>query len=203
MPFVTDVIRAREDEPGSDLVLRRDVRSFFQGNRFLLEELVRHVVERVGDGPVIDLYAGVGLFGLAVAAAGADEAVTLVEGDPVSSADLAANAEPLAGRVAIRSQSVEQFLREAAGGRGAEGSALLADATVIVDPPRTGLSGDAAALLARLGAQTIVYVSCDPATLARDARVLHESGYALEEITGFDLFPNTAHIETVVTFQRG
>jgi tRNA/tmRNA/rRNA uracil-C5-methylase (TrmA/RlmC/RlmD family) len=66
------------------VVLRRDVRSFFQGNRFLIEPLVRHLLDAVPDSPVVDLYAGVGLFGLSLAGRG--HGVTLVEGDPVSGA---------------------------------------------------------------------------------------------------------------------
>ncbi len=76
---------------GSRLTLRRDARAFFQGNRFLLEPLVRHVVSCASHGPVVDLYAGVGLFGLALAPAGVEN-VTLVEGDRVSGKDLRINA---------------------------------------------------------------------------------------------------------------
>src|SRR6185295_9674170 len=97
------------DSLGS-LVLKRDVRAFFQGNRFLLETLVRHVGELVPeDGPVIDLYAGVGLFGLSLAAAGRSD-VTLVEGDPISAHDLEQNARPLATRARVERSSVEDFL---------------------------------------------------------------------------------------------
>jgi 23S rRNA (uracil1939-C5)-methyltransferase len=177
--------------PETTLTLRRDVRAFFQSNRFLLEPLVRHVAGLVPvDRPVLDLYAGVGLFGLSLAATGAAD-VTLVEGDPIGGADLKANAEPFPGtHVFLR--SVESYLtadRES-----------HPDATVIVDPPRTGLSKDALAGVVRMRPAILVYVSCDPATLARDARGLLDAGYALGPLTAFDLFPNTAHIETVAVF---
>src|SRR6185295_8026643 len=76
---VTDVIDVRDG--CAPLMLTRDVHSFFQGNRFLLQRLVRHVIDLVPPGPIVDLYAGVGLFGLSLATTGAGE-VTLVEGDP-------------------------------------------------------------------------------------------------------------------------
>lgn len=174
--------------------LRRDVRSFFQGNRFLLEPLVQYVAALVNSGPVIDLYAGVGLFGLALAAAGR-EPVTLIEGDPVSGADLEDNAKPLAPRVTVARRKVETFLAEQA-------RSHVASATVIVDPPRTGLSKEATADIIRLGPPRIVYVSCDVATFARDTRALVDADYRLDVLKGIDLFPNTAHVETIASFSR-
>jgi 23S rRNA (uracil1939-C5)-methyltransferase len=180
--------------PGAPaLRLERQARAFFQSNRFLLRPLVEHVLSAVPDGPVLDLYAGVGLFGLSLAA-GRHHPVTLVEGDPVSASDLETNARPFGGRVRVVKRDVETFLAGAA--KGPSG------ATVIVDPPRTGLSRQATAAVCRLAAGTIVYVSCDVATLARDARALLDAGYALAQITGLDLFPNTAHVECVAVFRR-
>jgi 23S rRNA (uracil1939-C5)-methyltransferase len=189
-PRVTDVIRTTDGAPA--LRLTRHVRAFFQGNRFLIESLVQHVMRLVTVGPVIDLYAGGGLFGLALLAAGMGD-VTLVEGDRVSGADLQANAEPYREHARVERSSVEAFLsrrRSASGG------------TVIVDPPRTGLSRDAAAGILGLKPVRLVYVSCDVATLARDARTLLDGGYDLGSITALDLFPNTAHVETVAGFVR-
>jgi 23S rRNA (uracil1939-C5)-methyltransferase len=185
---VTDTLRVREDDAGTTLRLRRHARSFFQGNRFLLEPLVRHVAALVPDGPVIDLYAGVGLFGLALAGAGIRN-VTLVEGDATSSADLDYNAASFKDVVRVQRSSVEAFLEHAPRA-----------STVIVDPPRTGLSKEAIAGIVRSHPSRIVYVSCDIATLARDTRSLVDAGYGLEGLTGFDLFPNTAHVETVALF---
>jgi 23S rRNA (uracil1939-C5)-methyltransferase len=189
-PRVTDVIQVRNGAP--PLRLTRHVRAFFQGNRFLLQSLVQRVVALVAEGPVIDLYAGGGLFGLAVLAAGADR-VTLVEGDPVSGTDLQANAEPYLEYARVERTSVEEFLaRRRSPSR----------ETVIVDPPRTGLSRDATAGILALEPARLVYISCDVATLARDARTLLDDGYALDVITALDLFPNTAHVETVAVFTR-
>jgi len=190
-PFVTD--RLLIDAGGTPaLVLSRHVRSFSQSNRFLLEPLVRHVVSRLRAGPVADLYAGVGLFGLAAAALGHGP-ITLVEGDPTSGTDLESNAGAFGAQVRVLRRSVEAAL----GGR------LGPVATCLVDPPRTGLSDTARVGVVRLAAPRVVYVSCDVATLARDSRALVDAGYALTDLTAVDLFPATAHIETVAVFDRG
>jgi 23S rRNA (uracil1939-C5)-methyltransferase len=192
-PSVTDAIRV-DDDPSHVLSLSRDVRAFFQGNRFLVEELVRRVVQLVPRGPVIDLYAGVGLFGLSLAAAGWD-AVTAVEGDPVAGADLVRNARPYGGRVSAIRRSVEGYVTSIA-------APDVKGATLVVDPPRTGISKDAIAHLIRLQPSRIVYISCDVATLARDSRLLHDAGYVFGHLSAIDLFPNTAHVETVAVLSR-
>lgn len=173
----------------SGVSLSRHARSFFQGNRFLLQPLVEHVVSQVAAGPVLDLYAGVGLFSMAAAHAGHGPVVA-VEGDYFSARDLRRNA---AGRtdVSVRSEPVERYLPSA-----------TKAATIIVDPPRTGLSREALAGVAAMPAASLIYVSCDIATLARDARLLIEAGYRLSGMRAFDLFPNTAHVETVSVFAR-
>jgi 23S rRNA (uracil1939-C5)-methyltransferase len=179
-PFVSDEIRAAR--------LVRHARAFFQGNRYLLSALVDHVVAGVSDG-VLDLYAGVGLFSVAAAAAGRGPVVA-VEGDRFAAADLKRNAE--AHRIEVHAGAVEAFLAHA----------RTWPSTVIVDPPRTGMSKEAMAGVMRLRAPRLVYVSCDVATLARDARVLLDAGYRIEHARAFDLFPNTAHVETVIAFAR-
>jgi 23S rRNA (uracil1939-C5)-methyltransferase len=193
IPVVTDSVRL-DDDPSHVLSLSRDVRAFFQGNRFLVEPLVRHVLDLVPDGPVVDLYAGVGLFGLAVATARSDR-VTCVEGDPVSQADLERNAGRFGDRVGVVGRSVERYLTSV-------GEDELSAATVIVDPPRTGISKDAITHLIRLRPSRVVYISCDVATLARDIRALHDGGYRLVQVSGIDLFPNTAHVESIAMLSR-
>ena len=206
-PYVSDVVHVRGGDPATALRLRRDVRAFFQGNRYLLETLVRHVVALVPEGPVVDLYAGVGLFGLGLAAAGWDE-VTLVEGDPISAASLAENAQPFESRVRVERRSVEGFLvagpRTWGGFRGEAGSRRAVDppTTFIVDPPRTGMSKEALAGIIRSEPATIVYVSCDVATFARDTRLLIDAGYELDQVSGMDLFPNTAHVEAIARYRQ-
>ena len=89
-------------------------------------------------------------------------------------------------------QSVEAFARLAPTG---------AD-VVVVDPPRTGMSPEAMQGVVRAFGGRLVYISCDIATLARDARRLVDTGYEIKRVDAFDLFPNTPHIETVVVFER-
>ena len=187
-PTISDSVRG--------VHLQREVRAFFQGNRFLIEPLVEHVIDRVPEGPVVDLYAGVGLFGLSLAAT-RSSTVIVVEGDPVSGADLKANAEPFGDRLRVERRSVEQFLAVIR-----DRKAPMTGATMIVDPPRTGMSNEALAGAIGLQPARIVYVSCDVATFARDTRTLINGGYELRELTGIDLFPNTAHVETVAVFVR-
>ena len=169
--------------------LTRHARSFFQGNRFLLQPLVDHVVSHITQGPVLDLYAGVGLFSLVAAHAGHGPVVA-VEGDHFSAADLRRNAGAR-DDVNVRGEPVERYL-----------PAATPAATVIVDPPRTGLSKEALAGAVALRAPTLIYVSCDIATLAHDARLLLDAGYRVAGVRAFDLFPNTAHVETVIAFAR-
>lgn len=175
--------------PG-DTTWTRSALAFFQANRFLTGGLITEVLASPGQ-EVLDLYAGVGLFSVACAARGAR--VTAVEGDGVSGADLDENAAPFADRVTVRHDSVEAAVRT---------MRPAAFDTVIVDPPRTGLSPEALDGMLRLAATQIVYVSCDPATLARDAAALIGAGYAIERLRVFDLFPNTAHVETIARFTR-
>jgi 23S rRNA (uracil1939-C5)-methyltransferase len=186
--YVIDTITIDDHPP---IALRRHVLAFFQGNRYLVNQLAAHVAAQVPpDSAVIDLYAGVGVFAMAAAARGAR--VTAVEGDRVAAADLAANAATN-GAVDAVHQSVEAYF-DSVRDRPAP--------TIIVDPPRTGLSREALDGICRHGASRIVYVSCDVATLARDARRIVDSGYTLLQLDAFDLFPNTPHVETVTVFAR-
>jgi tRNA/tmRNA/rRNA uracil-C5-methylase (TrmA/RlmC/RlmD family) len=180
----------RGASPG--IPLRRHAASFFQGNRFLVGQLASAVVDAVPGGPAWDLYAGVGLFAAALCAIGRDR-VTAVEGDPVTGADLRANAAAFEGRLDVESRAVEDVLAT---------TVLPAEATVIVDPPRTGLSKAVTAALAASAVRRIVYVSCDVATLARDVKALATAGFTITSLEGFDLFPNTAHVETLAVLQR-
>jgi 23S rRNA (uracil1939-C5)-methyltransferase len=187
-PHVTD----RLGIGAQQVALRRHVRVFFQGNRYLVGALVSHVVGLVPKGsPVLDLYAGAGLFAV-VAAMARGARVTAVEGDRLAALDLQANAVQADGRVVAVHHPVETFVR----------TTRARPHAVILDPPRTGLSREALDGVARLGARTIVYVSCDVATLARDLRRLREAGYKVRSVAGFDMFPNTPHVETVVDMEK-
>jgi len=188
-PYVTDRIECGP----ARIVLRRHVLSFFQANRYLLRPLVERVAALVPSGSrVIDLYAGTGLFAIAVAAS-RNSRVIAVEGDRSSASDLDANARLLGGTVEVVHQSVEIFANRE----------RQAPDVLIVDPPRTGMSREALEGAIRLAGPAVVYVSCDVATLARDARRLVDAGYAIRQVRGFDLFPNTPHVETVALFERG
>jgi 23S rRNA (uracil1939-C5)-methyltransferase len=207
VPWVEDrlaafVAPAPGDEPGvsrssaateatAGPMLRRHARAFFQANRFLTPLLVQRVLARLGAGPVVDLYAGVGLFALSGAAA-VGGSVVAVEGDQVSASDLAVNAAAFGAQVRVVHATVESFLR---------GAGDLRESTLIVDPPRTGISGEAMAAILASRARRIVYVSCDVATMARDARRLVEAGYLMGDVEAFDLFPNTAHVEALASFE--
>ncbi len=171
--------------------LQHNASAFFQGNRYLLAPLAARVRSLVPPGPVVDLYAGVGLFAAAFAASGCVRVVA-VESDRAAAADLRANASPFGAALEPVETAVEDYLA----GRRSDG------ATVVIDPPRTGMSRAASAALAAHGAPRIVYVSCDVATFARDARRLLDAGYALDHLEAFDLFPNTAHVEAVGVFTR-
>jgi tRNA/tmRNA/rRNA uracil-C5-methylase (TrmA/RlmC/RlmD family) len=170
-------------------LVRRHAAAFFQANRHLLGTLVSSVVAHCdGAGPVTELYAGVGLFSVALAASTA-RVVTAVEGDRISGHDLEANAAPFGERLRAVIGAVEDFLA---------GESAAAGETLIVDPPRTGMSRAAVDGIIARRVRRIIYVSCDVATVARDVRRLVDARYALGHIAAFDLFPNTPHIETMV-----
>jgi 23S rRNA (uracil1939-C5)-methyltransferase len=186
--YVTDRL-ALDDQ--RTVAIRRHVLAFFQGNRYLLRDLVTHVTGEIPHGSTtLDLYAGGGLFAIA-AAQRRGARVTAVEGHRAAAEDLAANAAIAANVTAVH-QPVEAFVRSAPPGPD----------VVIVDPPRTGMSRDALQGVLRLRGRRVVYVSCDVATLARDARHLVDAEYGIVRVDAFDLFPNTPHVETVVTFER-
>ena len=191
-PEVSDTLSVATASSTREFRLTRHAHAFFQANRFLLESLVAAVVELVSAGRALDLYAGVGLFSVALASRG-DTRVTAIEGDRTSAHDLKVNAARAGGAIEARHQAVEVYLE----------SAKLPDLqTVIVDPPRTGMTKEALTGAIRLRAARVVYVSCDVATLARDARTLVDAGYRLSELRAFDLFPHTAHIESLGLFAR-
>jgi 23S rRNA (uracil1939-C5)-methyltransferase len=172
--------------------LVRTAESFFQANRYLLPELVSTVIDAVlAEGDVLDLYSGVGLFSVALAGTGRG-GIVAVEGNPLSGNDLVTNARAQAPRISAVVQSVESHIARL----------RTWPPTVIVDPPRTGLSKAVLAAIAGAALARVIYVSCDPPTLARDSRGLLDSGYRLRSIRAFDLFPNTPHVEAIAVFDR-
>jgi 23S rRNA (uracil1939-C5)-methyltransferase len=164
--------------------------SFFQVNRFLLPELQQLVVKNRSGRTAWDLYAGAGLFARALDF----DFVTAVESEGFSSDDLKKNLESKPHQV-VRSNTLD-FLRS-------QSSAQVRPDLIVVDPPRAGLGKEICGHLSRIAAPNIIYVSCDPATLARDLQTLLESGYFLQTIQLVDMFPQTFHLETVTVLVRG
>jgi 23S rRNA (uracil1939-C5)-methyltransferase len=169
---------------------RVDHGAFFQVNRWLVDALVERVTGGERGALAWDLFAGVGLFTRRLAAG--FERVAGVESAPSATMALARNLSGTSG-AAVKADTLG-FLRRAQRGDRPD--------LIVVDPPRTGLGAEITALLAQVAAPTLTYVSCDPATLARDLRALIASGYAIEAITLADLFPQTFHLETIVRLRR-
>ena len=161
---------------------------FFQVNRLLVDELVRIVTAERQGAIAWDLYAGVGLFSRALAKA--FQHIVAVE---AAATDLSRSFNG-SGRRAVQATTVE-FLRSAVVQR--ERPQLI-----VMDPPRAGVGAEVCALLARVYAPEIVYVSCDPVTLARDLKSLAKAGYNLVELHMVDMFPQTFHLETVVVLRK-
>lgn len=163
--------------------------SFFQTNRHLVDTLAQVATASGGGRAALDLYAGVGLFTLPLARK--FDQVLAVESSQDALADLRLNVSP---NVTCIHATAERFLVE----RGPK----LAPDLIVVDPPRAGLGEKTAAALGRMSVSHVTYVSCDPATLARDLRVLLESGFRVEQAHLVDMFPQTFHLETVLHLAR-
>ena len=175
--------------------------SFFQVNRFLIEDLLQTVIAGAKGETALDLYAGVGFFTLPLTRA--FNRVVSVDANLAATRDLHVNADSTGLTVISHNEHAEEFLRKT----------NEKPDFVVLDPPRSGLGAEAAAKLAELGAAEIVYLSCDPSTLARDLAVLtgsKRSGdadaastrYEIVDMHLFDLFPQTYHIETLVRLRR-
>jgi 23S rRNA (uracil1939-C5)-methyltransferase len=172
---------------------RVDHGAFFQVNRWLVDGLVAQVCANYRGQLAWDLFAGVGLFARQLTARFAS--VVAVESAPPAVASLEENLRGRTGS-AVRSSTLD-FLRQKSKPR-----AAVAPDLIVVDPPRTGLGPEITTLLGAIAAPALVYVSCDPATLARDLRALLATGYSLHSVTLADLFPHTYHLETVVHLRR-
>lgn len=163
--------------------------SFFQVNRHLTNQLVTLVTANQGGHTALDLYAGVGLFSVSLSRQ--FERVIAVESAASSFTDLGQNAPPTVKTVR---STVEQYLSNVAG--------RMRPDFVVVDPPRGGLGQSVTRSLAGLGAPRLTYVSCDPATLARDLGGLLAAGYRVQQAHLVDLFPQTYHLESVFQLVR-
>ena len=224
LPEIAGVVAFRAHQPGERAAARQEIflsdgeksltyqtqlaayrvsaGAFFQTNRHLTDELVEIVTQdRTGD-VALDLYAGVGLFSTVLA--GDFHHVVSVEPSHHAAADLRYNL-PANGE-AIQA-TTEQYLSRPEDRKGDVKGASLplsvhkAD-LVVVDPPRSGLGERVARTLANMGAPRLTYVSCDPATLARDLVPLLATGYQVEQAHLVDLFPHTHHLESVLQLVR-
>ena len=179
------------------LNFRLSPRSFYQVNHHQAQRLYETAISLAGitkEDTVLDLYCGVGTITLAMASAAGK--VIGVEVVPQAVEDAKDNAR----RNGI--ENAEFFCGDA--GQAAlelEKNGVRPD-VVVVDPPRKGLNGDTIEALHRMAPRRVVYVSCDPATLARDVALLKERGYVLQNAMAADLFPRCAHVETVVCLGR-
>jgi 23S rRNA (uracil1939-C5)-methyltransferase len=165
--------------------------SFFQVNTSMAEKMVAHLLENLpvsASSTLLDVYCGAGLFSAFFAQKAAR--VLGVESGPSACEDFVVNLDEF--------ENVELY-------EGLAQDILPALKTgvdvAIVDPPRAGLDKAALDALIRLRPQSLGYVSCDPATLARDAARLLAGGYQLKQVTPFDLFPQTYHIESISIFE--
>jgi len=164
---------------------------FAQSNALLLPALVEAVLAAAGSGRfALELYAGAGCFSLGLAARFAR--LVAVESDPAAARDLARNLAGASGAKALHARA-EDVLARWRDDR---------PEVVVLDPPRSGMARGGAEALATLGARRIVHLACDPATLARDLATLAARGYSLRALTGFDLFPQTPHVEALAVLQR-
>lgn len=166
--------------------------SFFQVNTAMAAKMVDHLLARLPADPIataLDVYCGVGLFSAFLA----ERVGRLIgiEAAPSTCEDFAVNLDEFEN-VALYQGPAEAIL-PALGVR---------PQVALVDPPRAGLDRRALEALLALAPDTLVYVSCDPSTLARDARRLIDGGYRLVEVTPFDLFPQTYHIESISFFEK-
>jgi 23S rRNA (uracil1939-C5)-methyltransferase len=179
-----------------DRELAMDVRVFFQSNAAMLEPLVVDLIAAASKAdralPLADIYCGVGTF--ASFLGGEFSKIDLVE-ENKTSLELARENMPAGKKVNYHALTDTAWSKTQKKKR--------AWGFMVLDPPRKGLSLTMREFLAWSGPELLAYVSCDPATLARDSRFLLEGGYALKELTMYDFYPQTAHIESLAVFSRG
>ncbi len=190
-----DLLLAGEDYSLMEVLgrtFRVSAASFFQVNLPQAEAMVKHVLEIMKMDQqieVVDAYCGAGLFSAFLAPK--VKSLVGIELAESSCNDFAVNLDEF-DNVSLYIGAVEEILPEL----------KLKPQAVLLDPPRAGLDPTAMAALIESAPQQIVYVSCDPATLARDIQKLVTAGYALESVTPFDLFPQTYHVECIANLIR-
>jgi 23S rRNA (uracil1939-C5)-methyltransferase len=172
--------------------LRVSARAFFQVNTFMAGALVKHLLDNLPLGPndtVVDGYAGVGLFSAFLASRVGQ--LIGIESSGAACDDFVANLDEF-DDVALYQARVEEVFP----------ALEVKPQAIVVDPPRAGLERRTLEAILELAPAHLAYVSCDPTTLGRDARRLTAGGYRLQQVTPFDLFPQTYHIESVSFWER-
>ncbi len=165
-----------------------NARSFFQGNAFLIKDLVETAIENASGKTALDLYCGVGLFSIFLAEK--FEKVFGVEANKTAIEFARKNAEHARiTNAEFYAERVKAFLKE---------NEFETPDFILLDPPRSGVKRGTLCKIIDLNAPRITYVSCNPSTLARDLQIFIEKDYKIEKITALDLFPQTHHVETVV-----
>ena len=183
-------------EKVGDLLFQFKAGEFFQNNPFLVPEMVRHVVEEAkGEGidDLVDAYCGGGLFALSAAASFSRVTGVEISRDGFEWARANALLNGIDNCAFILGTASDVFAEVETPG---ECSAL------VVDPPRKGCDEEFLRQALAFGPARIVYVSCDPSTQARDAKALVGGGYRISRVRPFDLFPQTRHVENVITFEK-
>ena len=166
--------------------------SFFQINTLQAQAMVMHLTEHVSlseNMTVLDVYSGVGLYSAFLAPK--VKRLVGIEISPEACEDFTTNLDEFEN-VDLYEASAEEVL----------GSIVFNPDAIIMDPPRAGLDGKTVEGVLAQGAKQLAYVSCDPATLARDAKQLAAGGYSLMEMTLFDMFPQTYHIESISYWEK-
>ena len=178
------------------LSFRLSPRSFFQINREIAEKLYRHASMLAGlreKDLAVDAYSGVGAIGMTAAKSAGEVVGVEVIPEAVKNAEEAAEQNGI-GNISFLAGRCEELLPR--------DSRLRRAKAIFLDPPRKGCDRRMLEAIVRAGIERIVYVSCDPATLARDLRILKESGYRLTSVTPYNMFPMTGHVESVVLITR-
>ena len=181
--------------PVLDRVFKISAPSFFQVNTDMAEKMVQHLITQLPiaqSSTLLDIYCGVGLFSAFFASRCRN--VIGIESSASACEDFAINLDEF-DNVELYEGPAEDVLPSLVG-------RVSNPPHVVVDPPRAGIERHALDAIVQLKPQAIAYVSCDPSTLARDARRLIEGGYKLKQVTPFDLFPQTYHIESINIFER-
>jgi tRNA/tmRNA/rRNA uracil-C5-methylase (TrmA/RlmC/RlmD family) len=191
-----------------DREFRLDARGFWQVHRSAAETLSAAVQQAIDEtrfdprAANLDLYGGVGLLAAAVGDRfGQSLRITTVESDAVATDHAAENLSEWVGAAAVTAR-VERYLQQLRSSASTAERSRLAQATVVLDPPRSGAGKAVVNELAQLGPAQLVYVACDPVALARDVALFAAKGYELSALRAFDLFPNTHHVEAVATLVR-